>query len=172
MEFGEEFTGQVVSNGSPYAVAALVVSLLSFALAIVLFAKLKSLTRPLAIVRRAGGDADKILAGIAATVEGVESVLGNLEREFREHAQDSRTSVRHLGLVRYDAFEEVSGNQSFSLCLLDESRSGVVLTYLTSKNFTRSYAVDVQHGEPARELGDEESLAMTQALQRQPATVT
>jgi hypothetical protein len=172
MGYGEELSGQVVSNATSYAVVALIVSLIALGLAIFLFAKLNSLARPLAIVRRAGGDADRIIAGVAATVEGLENVVGNLEREFRSHIADSRTFVRYLGLVRYNAFEDVSGNLSFSLCLLDEARNGVVLTYLAGKNFTRSYAVTVEHGEPTRELGEEESRAMNEALQRQPVTAS
>jgi hypothetical protein len=61
-----------------------------------------------------------------------------------------------VGLVKYNAFEDVGGNQSFSLCLLTKRQNGFILTSLVGRNATRGYALDVVEGKPSRKLSDEE----------------
>lgn len=52
-----------------------------------------------------------------------------------------------LNLVRFNPFEGVGGDQSFILCLLDNSNSGVIITSLHNRSFTRVYAKAIRHGE-------------------------
>ena len=77
---------------------------------------------------------------------------------------ESRACVRYVGLVRFDAFGDIGGQQSYSVCLLDAEKNGVLLTYLTGRNSTRSYAVPIAGGGTSRELSDEEKRALREAL--------
>jgi hypothetical protein len=52
-----------------------------------------------------------------------------------------------IQLVRYNPFEDVGGDQSFILCLLDNANSGVIITSLHSRNITRIYAKSIKNGE-------------------------
>ena len=78
--------------------------------------------------------------------------------------RESRSSIKQSALVRYDAFDDIGGQQSFSLCLLDGHKNGYILTYLTGRNSTRSYAVRVEKGRASRQLSDEESQAFVEAI--------
>jgi len=74
-----------------------------------------------------------------------------------------RGCVQHVGMVRYDAFEDVGGNQSFSLALLDGRHTGVVITGIYSRTDVRFYAKHMESGQPSVPLTPEEIAAVNQA---------
>jgi hypothetical protein len=165
----QQFSGHIATNTATYVTLALAVAAVSAGVSVALLVRMKSIVRPLARIREGGEDAGQIVAGIATSVEVAERELARLSDDLRSHVEASRAFVHHVGLVRYDAFEGVGGNQSFSLCLLDRDLNGVILSCLTGKNIARSYAVTVTGGTPSRQLGDEEGRAMNEALSVEPA---
>lgn len=72
--------------------------------------------------------------------------------------------LSNLGLVKYNAFEDIGGNQSYSLCMLTREKNGVILTNLVGRNSTRGYALEVEGGVPSRKLSDEEQEALDIAV--------
>jgi hypothetical protein len=74
------------------------------------------------------------------------------------------SSVRHVSLHRYDAFEDMGGRLSFSCALLDDHRNGVVLTSINGRQDTRVYAKPIVDGASAYNLSSEEEEAIRQAL--------
>lgn len=52
-----------------------------------------------------------------------------------------------IGLTRFNPFEDLGGNQSFILCLLDQNNSGVIITSLHNRDLTRIYAKPIKIGE-------------------------
>jgi hypothetical protein len=73
-------------------------------------------------------------------------------------------AITHCGLVRYDAYNEMSGRQSTSIALLDSSASGVVLSSIHHRDQARLYAKRVQDGRGELELSPEEQEAVRLAL--------
>ncbi len=73
-------------------------------------------------------------------------------------------AVQRVGLVRFDAFEDMGGRLSFSLALLDESGDGVVLTSINGRQDTRVYAKPVTGASSEHNLSEEESLAIRRAM--------
>jgi Protein of unknown function (DUF4446) len=69
-------------------------------------------------------------------------------------------AVSHLGLVRFDAFDDAGGAQSFALALIDDDGDGVVLTSLHSRQATRLYIKAVRRGVADSPLSAEEVRAM------------
>jgi hypothetical protein len=69
-----------------------------------------------------------------------------------------------VGLVRYDAFEDVGGQQSFSLAMLDALQNGIILTSVYSRSDVRVYAKAVRQGQPSHPLSEEEQQALRNAL--------
>ena len=89
------------------------------------------------------------------------------------HALDSRLdgvevaltgAISHHALIRYDAYNELSGQQSVSIALLDDRRSGVVLTCIHHRDQARVYAKQVHDGQGELELSPEEAEAVRVAL--------
>ncbi len=73
-------------------------------------------------------------------------------------------AIAHHALIRYDAYNELSGQQSMSIALLDDRRSGVVLTCIHHRDQARVYAKQVQDGRGELELSPEEAEAVRVAL--------
>ena len=73
-------------------------------------------------------------------------------------------SVRHISLLRYDAFEDVGGRLSFSCAMLDDHGTGVVLTSINGRQETRVYAKPIAEGNSTYNLSVEESEAIRQAM--------
>jgi hypothetical protein len=69
-------------------------------------------------------------------------------------------ALSHLGLVRFDAFDDTGGSQSFALALMDDEGDGIVLTSLHSRQATRLYVKGVRRGVADSPLSVEEVRAM------------
>ncbi len=71
--------------------------------------------------------------------------------------------VRGVGFVRYSAFEDTGGDQSFSLAMVDGDGDGVVLSALYGRDATRVYAKPVDGWVSPRTLAQEEEQALAKA---------
>ena len=73
-------------------------------------------------------------------------------------------NIQKIGLVRFNPFAEVGGNQSFSLALLDGESSGLVISSLHSREVARIYAKPVKKGKAVGyQLSTEEIQAIKNA---------
>jgi hypothetical protein len=70
-----------------------------------------------------------------------------------------------INLIRYNPFEELGGDQSFILCLLDNTNSGVIITSLHNRDSTRVYAKSIKNGESDNmALSKEETKALIKTI--------
>ena len=106
----------------------------------------------------------QILDGQAAKISRLEAAVRSLASTDRRQEQLIQGAVRHMGLVRYDAFEDVGGRLSFSCALLDDHATGVVMTSINGRHDTRVYAKPVLGGQSSYNLSIEEEEAIRQAL--------
>jgi Protein of unknown function (DUF4446) len=75
-----------------------------------------------------------------------------------------RRTIAHRALVRYDAYNELSGQQSVSIALLDDEQSGIVLSCITHRDQARVYLKSVVGGQGELQLSPEEAEAVAAAL--------
>ncbi len=75
-----------------------------------------------------------------------------------------RGRIAHRALVRYDAYNELSGQQSMSIALLDDEQSGIVLSCIHHRDQARVYGKQVLGGRGELELSPEEAEAVQIAL--------
>ena len=73
-------------------------------------------------------------------------------------------SVQKVGMVRFNPFREVGGDQSFSLALLDKGNSGVVITSLYTREGNRVYGKPVKEGNSEYSLSEEEKKLMDRSV--------
>ena len=71
-----------------------------------------------------------------------------------------RGTIAHRALVRYDAYNELSGHQSVSIALLDDEQSGIVLSCIHHRDQARVYAKQMHGGRGELELSPEEAEAV------------
>jgi hypothetical protein len=95
--------------------------------------------------------------------DGLEQTRGRLQR-----LEDAALNhIQKVGVVRYDAFDGIGGEQSFSVALLDANANGVVVSGLSGREDTRVYAKPVRNGRSAHALSDEEIQAIARAIESQ-----
>lgn len=93
----------------------------------------------------------------------IEGELLNAKERLTALERKTRNSKRFLGFVRYDAFDDVGGSQSFSLALYDEEGNGAVVTSLVGRTDCRVYCKELSQGKPDRPLSGEEERALERA---------
>ena len=132
--------------------------------AVVVMSKMGSVIRRFAWIQERSGEEPDSLATLLKAVQDNKLGLLRVESELMDLAAESRSHLKRVGLVRFDAFEGVAGQQSYSLCLLNDSSNGVIISSLVGNNFSRGYCLEIRGGEPSRKLGDEEGDALKAAL--------
>jgi hypothetical protein len=100
--------------------------------------------------RRAGADA------LPEDVHGLRQEVAALRAEARD-------ALRHMAVVRYDAFGDMGGHLSWSLALLDDGGHGVVLTSIHGRSEARSYAKSIVSWSCEQQLSPEEEEAIASA---------
>ena len=151
----------------PYILIALVVlALLQLALYAGMNGRMKKTNRALrsALLGPSGEDLEEMLSRCLAESAQSLNRCGELETQLQSASETMRDCVQHIGLVRYDAYGDVSGSQSFSLALLDDRRNGTILTGLMGRNDGRCYAKTVVDAQTEQTLSDEENDALQMAL--------
>lgn len=112
-------------------------------------------------------------AALHRAVDGIERGLGELQELTREQLEITQvaleSALRFQGLVRYDAYSEMGGQQSWSIALLDAHGSGAVISCLHARDHARVYMKEVSEGVAAQRLSPEEQRALALARgEREP----
>jgi regulator of replication initiation timing len=97
-------------------------------------------------------------------VKNLEAKLENLSLELESVKKQMEKSVEKIGIVRFNPFREIGGDQSFVIALLNRENTGVVITSHYGKDFSKVYAKPVKNGSSEYALSDEEKEAMTRAM--------
>ena len=87
-----------------------------------------------------------------------------LERAVKQNTRDIDTIYK--GIVRYDAFQEMGGNLSFVLTMLDENNNGWVFNAMHSREGCYTYIKEIVKGESYMELGEEERESLKKAMKQ------
>ena len=115
-----------------------------------------------------GGDSGASLLDVvrrqAEDVARLRSEVSTAGRELGTARADLADAIRHVSVVRYDAFADMGGRLSFSAALLDDAGDGLVLTSINGRTETRSYAKGVKGGASEHTLSPEEEQAIAFAL--------
>jgi hypothetical protein len=152
------------------ALAAAAVAVVALALCIALLVNQRRIRRAQRFVLGDQGPQD--LVAHAARIEDafealrlyVDDVALRLDDRLNAVEAALRGTIAHRALVRYDAYNELSGQQSVSIALLDDGRSGIVLSCIHHRDQARVYAKQVVDGQAELELSPEEAEAVRVAL--------
>ena len=75
-------------------------------------------------------------------------------------------AISYVGVVAYNAFGNITGNQSRSVALLSQRGDGLVITLLSSRDETIFYTKEIRATKGVEELSPEEGAAVDRALGR------
>jgi len=84
--------------------------------------------------------------------------IKNLEKSGQKHFQK-------IGIVRFNPFSNMGGNQSFVIALLDNQNTGFVISSLFTEEGNRVYAKAIKDGKSDHQLSAEETEALTRATE-------
>lgn len=113
----------------------------------------------------------------AETIEDMIIDYGNRVEEILEYTKnvhdaykgmDERISgcTQKVGMVRYKAFDDIGSDLSFSIALLDESDTGVVITGIYGRSESTAFAKPIDNGISKYDLSDEEKEAIEKAQKK------
>jgi len=152
------------------AIAAAAVAVAALLACAALAVSLRRLRRAQQLVLGESGERD-VVSHAAAMQEAfddlrayVEDAAIRLDGRLAAVERALRGRIAHRALVRYDAYNELSGQQSMSIALLDDERSGIVLSCIHHRDQARVYGKQVRDGRGELELSPEEAEAVRLAL--------
>jgi hypothetical protein len=97
------------------------------------------------------------------TSDALPEDVHGLRQEVAALRAEGADALRHLAVVRYDAFGDMGGHLSWSLAVLDDSGAGVVLTSIHGRSEARTYAKSVVNWSCEQQLSPEEEEAISVA---------
>lgn len=147
----------------------LVLFILILALAvllIVLFTQFRSMKKKTMKFMKGkdGRSLEKDIIGLFEDNRFIKNENETIKEDIRQIQKRMRHCFQKVGLVKYDAFNQMGGKLSFCLCLLDERDSGFLLNSVHSSDGCYSYTKEIERGECKLSLGDEEKKALDMAL--------
>ena len=132
---------------------------------IVVLCKLKKLCRAYDRFMR-GKDAESLENTLLSCIEKTEEV-DKMNQMLREDIiglrKNQRNTYQKMGMVKYNAFREMSGDLSNTLALLDQRDNGFVMNSVYGKEGGYSYIKEIVNGECAILLSEEEQTALEKA---------
>jgi HAMP domain-containing protein len=140
------------------AIGAAVVALIVLVLAVVLAVRIRRMRRQY-VVLQAGDDGQSFLDAVSRQNDEVvqlRSEVASLRSSVDTLRVDLADAIRHVAVVRYDAFNDMGGRMSFSAALLDDAGDGVVISSINVRSETRTYAKGVKGGISEADLSPEE----------------
>ena len=147
-------------------IALSVVSIILAVILIIVLCKLKTLKGRVDSLTREK-DTESLEDIIVSYLERVESLEEGEEitRAALNAIKDNlKIAYQKTGLVKYDAFREMSGALSYSLALLDKENNGVLISSMYSREGCYTYAKEIIKGESKINLSEEEAEALKQAV--------
>lgn len=78
--------------------------------------------------------------------------------------KNMESTFQKIGIIKYDAFNQMGGKLSFCLALLDENNNGFLLNSVHSSEGCYSYTKEIRNGESSISLGEEEKQAVLKAM--------
>lgn len=127
-------------------------------------------------IKKLGGRMDKFMVGddtksLEAVMTTRFSEIDELKQTAQKHnkritrIEEEMVSVyKKVGIVKYDAFNEMGGKLSFALAMLDKSNNGYVINAIHSREGCYTYAKEIVKGESYITLGEEEKKALEKAV--------
>ena len=100
------------------------------------------------------------------TVEKLERAVKQNTRDIDTIYKRMKTHYQKIGIVRYDTFQEMGGNLSFVLTMLDENNNGWVFNAMHSREGCYTYIKEIIKGESYMELGEEERESLKKAIKQ------
>ncbi|MGB9707236.1 MAG: DUF4446 family protein [Microgenomates group bacterium] len=107
---------------------------------------------------------DEILEELLKNEQIIQNNLESLKKQLSDIIEKSKYHFQRYGIVRFNPFERVAGEQSFVIALLDKEENGYTLNFIYTKEGLRVYPKEIIKGQGVNiELSEEEKKAIKQS---------
>ena len=103
------------------------------------------------------------IINIISKVENIDETISSHREALNIIDSRVKKSVRGYSLVKYNAYEDNGGDQSFASGLIDEYQNGYVLSVISNRNHVGVYAKNIVNGKSDSPLTEEENEALEKA---------
>lgn len=166
IEIMSSFISFVSANQNEIIILLSISSFLLFCLFIYVYTELGKIKKKNGIFF-AGKDAksleDIVLEQVSKGRE-MDTAITRLQEADRKIIEQLSFAVQKIGVVRFNPFGDVGGNQSFAVAMLDNHNSGVIILSLYSRDGVRIYGKPVMDGQSEYKLSEEEIEALKKAM--------
>jgi len=155
---------------SVIAIAA--VAVLSLLLGVFLLTRTRRMRQQYRVLDAADGRESfvEVVARKSEEVEALRDDVAALAASIRATQSELNRAIRHVGLIRYDAFGDMGGRMSFSVALVDDFGNGFILTTVHARSESRTYIKEIRGGMAEVTLSPEESQALEDAICQTPGS--
>lgn len=147
------------------AVAGLGTGAVGFLAAVLANLRVRRLRRGFAALD--GSGKETVFDAVRRSTQDASAIRNEMEM-LRSTVEDARRdladALRHVSVVRYDAFGDMGGRLSFTVALLDDASDGLVFTSIHGRSESRTYAKGVKSGASEQTLSPEEQQAIDLAM--------
>jgi len=140
------------------AIGAAAGAAVALVLAIVLAIRIRRMRHQYVVLQQ-GDDGQSFMDAVTRQnndVTQMRAEIATLSSAVQSLRVDLADAIRHVAVVRYDAFNDMGGRMSFSAALLDDAGDGVVISSINGRSETRTYAKGVKGGVSEADLSPEE----------------
>lgn len=157
-----------LSNYESYIVLSIICFL--FLLLIITFVqsiKLRGLRKKyLQFMKPGEQDIEKLLINQINQLEVTEGQIKNLNEKYFKLDKKLENAFQKVGLVRYNAFNDLGGNLSFAIALLNSKNDGFLINGIHGREGSYTYVKTIENGQPSAQVSNEEKEALKQAINR------
>jgi len=157
------------------AIAAAAIAVGALVLLFLLYRRVQALQAQQRVILGPKGVSSDIIAyigGLTGRIDRLRDTVDTLSLEARDHEVRIDGCVSRIGMVRFDAYQDLGGRQSTAIGLLNAKDDGIVITTVVSRDFARTYVKLIKEGQPDVQLAPEEEEALEQARARGNAPFT
>lgn len=153
----------------PYILGAMaLIILLLFILIMILFRSVNKVEDRYRKLMR--GVSNKNLEELITTQLGNIDKANNVSEEALKRCEDLREKIKgcvqKVAIMRYQAFENVGSDLSFSIAILDENNDGIMLTGIYGRQESTTYAKPIDKGISRYDLSEEEISVINEAVNK------
>lgn len=145
-----------------------VITLLLFILTIILLRSVNQLERKYRKMMR-GVNNENLENLINSNLDNIEKAVNNSDQaleQCQKIAEDMKSCVNKVAIMRYKAFEDIGSDLSFSIAILDSHNDGVIITSIYSRQDSTTYAKPIDKGISRYGLSEEEIHVLNEAINR------
>ncbi len=141
----------------------LIAAIAGFVVVLIMHIKLKKRYDKFMLGKNAGSLEEEIQDLFEINKAVVEKVKEN-RKDIRRLYKKLTKAFQKIGIVKYDAYQQMGGLLSFSMAMLDEDNDGFILNSVHSTEGCYTYTKEIVNGECQLELGNEEKIALEKAV--------